>query len=178
MDFSSILFIFNKRPGKDFLWFERPFFNLFNVYFSNSVLFRAREEVEEWEGVDIELAVEVEREGDGTRVGEGGRWKVLSAICSIVSFGETGTDRDLIFGTLLSALLRPVLFSTGFSASSSSSLVLFKEERGGGICSTSIFSSVGRFFFDCCFCCCFCCCFADLGDFSCCCCFFASSHRS
>lgn len=128
----------------------------------------------------------MEEEGDGARVGEGRSLRAFGK-CSLVCLGEPGTDGDLAFGKLLSALLPLARFSVRFPASASSSLVLFKEDhRGGGISSTSISSSRCCFFFGCFFSdCCFCpffgsslSCFADFGHFCCCyCCCFASWQR-
>lgn len=79
-------------------------------------------------------------EGDGIRAGEVERLLALGKrTASMLSFGEEATDRDLVLSMLPSALLWPARFSTCFSSSSSSSLVLFKDEKqDGGISSTSI----------------------------------------
>lgn len=89
-----------------------------------------------------EWMVGVEVEGDGALTGGEGRLLDFGVEPS-TSAGEAGTDCDLALTNSTSFLLRPAHFSVSMGiSSSSSSLVLFKDERrGGGLSSTSISAS-------------------------------------
>lgn len=87
--------------------------------------------------------VGMEVEGDGALTGGEGRLLDFG-VESSTSAGEAGADCDLPLTNSISFLLRPAHFSLYMSiSSSSSSLVLFKDERGGGGISSPSMSASG-----------------------------------
>lgn len=71
--------------------------------------------------MEIELREELEGEGDRAWEGEAGRLLALGKTICLASFGEAGTDSDLVLSMTLSALLCPECLCDG----SSSPLLLF-----------------------------------------------------
>lgn len=61
--------------------------------------------------MEIELREELEGEGDRAWEGEAGRLLALGKTICLASFGEAGTDSDLVLSMTLSALPRPLRWS-------------------------------------------------------------------